>query len=314
MLSARLTVDLPSESLSTDADPVDWLRDWVGGPLPVRESLIVSPFSLLEGVTGAFGRADIRDVVAIEVDGTTVYADAEGRMNDRGAAVDAAEARGVFEQAFERMWLAFATRSHGVHLLFDTSIVREVERGTAEMTVEVGGRSDGLRPGAGETPTAYARRLRAALGAAETLGHATAAVDRLCSHLADALERTLIGATIRVDRARIRIIEPTAAELRAIAEATPASTGAVRVGAGRRAHVDPFSRYFDDPMHALTRWLLMDAALTGVLRDRHAEVTDASGEHLFDATAPDPTRCETANAVDFDEAGGIRVRDDAAAC
>lgn len=313
MLSARLTVDLPSESLTTDVDPVEWLREWIGGPIAVREALTVSPFSLVEGITGAFGRADVRDVVALEVDGTPVYVDPEGQTNDRGAAVDAAEARGVFERSFERMWMAFSTHSHGLHVLFDSSVVREVERGAAEMTVEVGARADALRRGVDETAAGYAARVRAALSTSEALGDARGAVDRLCAHLADALERTLIGGTVQVERARIRIIEPTLDELRAVAEAAdPTSFAAARIGDGRRGHVDPYSRYFDDPMDALTRWLMVDAALTGLFRDPHVDVVDASGERLFDAMAPDPARCATAGAVSFDAPGGVRVRDDAA--
>lgn len=276
-----------------DDDPKHELREMLRGNLSVFEALLRS-----------FDAAGFDDVVAIVVDGKSVYVDTEERIDDLQQALEGLVKSRALLAGYAVMRTTFRREQDGMEVLGELRCHARSGDRPDETRIRLSARPLDHAPTREEGPREYAARIRASLRDMDALEARRRAIETLRDTLAAQVRAHIPDVGIDVGPAVIRFISPGRRQLGRMRHlgfgASLRTTVYCSLPSYERVgpYDDPLSRHYYSAYSDLFHWIAVGEVLAGHLPSPHVEVVTATGRRLlrgdeygyFDASEIVPSR------------------------
>jgi len=293
MFHASLAVQLPA-TLPGPTTAVKGLLEWL---FPSSEDednkddelceTLAGNLTVFEALLRSFEAAGFDDVVAVVVDGKSVYVDTEERLGDIAEALQGVVKSGAVDDGYAVMRTTFRRQHDGLEVLGELRCHARSSTRPDETRVRVSARPEGHAPAEEEGAKDYAARVRGLVQDTERIESQRVAVGSICEEIGRQIQANLPGSGVEASPAVVRLVAPG-----------PRQLGRMRhlgFGVGRRRTVssalpsyervgpydDPLSRHYYSQYSDLFHWIAVGEALAGHLPSPDVEVVTTTGGQLF---------------------------------
>ncbi|PRP89872.1 hypothetical protein ENSA5_70260 [Enhygromyxa salina] len=295
MFYANIHIDLPSEPALHRRTLLDWFSELIGRE-PTSgadvEVITVTGLSVFKPVTDALAQLGITDVLSVIVDGRIAYVDTEENSGDLATAIAELDARAVLEREFEAMKMVLSHRRDGLRTLIEVTVRRRVPAGSPELVIALAARLDSMQIARGESPTAYAERLRAIAADVPALEAARERFAALADEAKRALDEQLgeLVVSSSVAPVELRLIRPGPRQLdhfRRLSWGPSVRMPKYRpvpIRSRLGAYDEPFYHYYFDPYFDFVAWVTLTEIVAGRgWQGLSFEVVNTDGARVFGA-------------------------------